>query len=162
MEPVEPTARLSPDGRPRPGALRCGPGLFRAPVGRTGRVGAVLSVVDRATRGPVAVAVALGVFGLAGGLGGRVGVAVAGGYALFFGGYCLLNLWACREAHCALTGPGFTAVGVLGIVAAAWPGEGLSWYGVNVESIAFLVVLAVGFAFERALVARTGQPTSCC
>jgi hypothetical protein len=90
-----------------------------------------------------------------------VGVAVAGGYVAFFGGYCLLNFWACREAHCALTGPGFTAAGFLGMIGAAWPGNALSWYTVRVEAIAFLAVLAGGFVFERALAASAGQRPSC-
>jgi hypothetical protein len=103
----------------------------------------------------------LGVFFLAGALGGRVGVAVAGGYLVFFSAYCLLNFWVCREAHCALTGPGFGVIGLLGVVAALWPGSGMSWYRVNVEAFAFLAVLAVGFAFERG-VAGSSSRRACC
>jgi hypothetical protein len=117
--------------------------------------------VDPLTRGPVAVAVGLGVFFLAGALGGRVGAAIAGAYLVFFSAYCLLNFWDCREAHCALTGPGFGAIGLLGLVGALLPGRALSWYGVKVEGLAFLAVLTVGFAFERAVAARSGRQPSC-
>jgi hypothetical protein len=152
------------DSRPQLAAgrgLQVGPGLRRPPSGRTGRLGAVLTTVDPFTRGPVAVAIGFGVFFPAGALGGRIGVAIAGGYLVFFSAYCLLNFWVCREAHCALTGPGFGAIGLLGLVGALWPGRSLSWYGVNVEGLAFLAVLTVGFAFERAVAARTGRRPSC-
>ncbi|MGH7667451.1 MAG: hypothetical protein ACREN1_09125 [Candidatus Dormibacteria bacterium] len=85
---------------------------------------------------------------------------MAGGYVAFFGFYCPLNFWACPEAHCAVTGPGFGVVGLLGLVAAGWPGGALSWYRVGPEGVAFLAVLAAGFAFERAVVSRGGQRQS--
>ena len=141
--------------------LHVGPGPFRAPTGRTGRAATPLGVLDRVTRGPLALAVGVGVFALAAAAGGRAGVAIAGGYVALFGGYCLLNFWACREAHCALTGPGFTAVGVLGCVAAAWPGGALDWYREGVVADAFLAVIAVGFAYERTIATRTGQRPPC-
>jgi hypothetical protein len=103
----------------------------------------------------------LGVFLLAGGLGGRIGVAIAGGYLVLLSGYCVLNFWVCREAHCVLTGPGFGAFGLLGLIAAAWPGSGLSWYRVNVEGLAFLAVLAVGFGFERVVASSSNRRSGC-
>jgi hypothetical protein len=86
-------------------------------------------------------------------LSGRSGVALASAYVLLVGAYCLLNFWACREAHCALTGPGFTLVGLLGVAAAIWPTR-LPWYRVGVETVVYLAILAAGFAFERAVAAR--------
>jgi hypothetical protein len=105
--------------------------------------------------------IGFGVFALASSLGGRAGVAVAGGYSAFVGGYCLLNFRACREAHCAVTGPGFAAAGLLGLTAAAWPGPVLSWYSVRLEAIAFLAILVGGCIFERTLAGHVGQRSSC-
>jgi hypothetical protein len=100
-------------------------------------------------------------FVLANAIGGRAGLAVASGYVALIAGYCLLNFWACREAHCALTGPGFAAAGLLGLVAVAWPGAGLSWYRSNVVLVVFLVVMAAGYTFERAIATRSDHPSSC-
>ncbi len=75
--------------------------------------------------------------------------------ALYFalaGGWCDLNLIRRREAHCLVTGLGWSALAVVAIVAAAiapaligylWP--------------AFLAILAVAVAFEAAWALGTGK-----
>lgn len=94
-------------------------------------------------------------------IGGRPGLAVASGYVVLIAGYCLLNFWACREAHCALTGPGFAATGLLGLVAVVFPGMGLSWYRADIVLVVFLAVMAAGYAFERAVAPRSDRRGSC-
>ena len=92
-------------------------------------------VVEPAARGVAGVVVTVAFFAAAAAVGGRGGVAIAGAWVAVAGSYCLANFWHCRETHCAVTGPGWTLVAVLGFAAALAPGAGLSWYRVNVEKI---------------------------
>jgi hypothetical protein len=73
------------------------------------------------------------------------------------GAYCLANFRHCREAHCAVTGPGWALAAVLGFAAALAPGADLSWYRVNVETMVFVVILAAGYGLEYVVAARTGR-----
>ena len=108
-------------------------------------------------RGMRGVAVAVALFAAAAVVGGRGGAAIAGAWMLAAGLYCLSNFRHCREAHCAVTGPGWTLAGMLGLVAAVTPGGSLAWYRVSVQAAVFLVVLTAGYALEYLVAARTGQ-----
>jgi hypothetical protein len=112
---------------------------------------------EPAVRGAAGVAVAVALFAAAGAVGGRGGAAIAGAWMLAAGLYCLANFWHCREAHCAVTGPGWTLAGVLGLAAAVTPGGSLAWYRAGVQVAVFLVVLAAGYGLEYMVAARTGR-----
>jgi hypothetical protein len=99
------------------------------------------------------VAVTVALFAAAGTAGGRGRAAIAGAWMLAAGLYCAANFWHCRETHCAVTGPGWTLAGALGLAAAVTPGGSLSWYRVSVQGAVFLVVPGAGYA----VAARTGQ-----
>lgn len=102
----------------------------------------------RAVTGPVfrlpagvAVAVAVALAGAA--LPARGAAALSAAFFLAIGLYCGLNFWRCREPHCLVTGPGWTATGLVAAFAAAagrdW-GDGL-W-------LAFLAVWVAGYSLE--------------
>jgi hypothetical protein len=123
-----------------------------------GRVAAgYVRVTGPVLRGPAGVLVAVVSFAVAGAVGGRAGLAVASGYVTVIGAYCLLNFLHCRETHCGVTGPGFLLTAALGFAAALVPGPVLSWYRTGTVAAVFLVVLAVGYALEWAVAARTGR-----
>jgi hypothetical protein len=96
---------------------------------------------------PVLAAVALGSFRL----GTPDGLWLTAAYFLVFGGYCLANFARCREAHCVVTGAGWSALGVVG-----------AWGALTSHDIlgdlwnAFLIIAIIGFAFEGAWKARRG------
>jgi hypothetical protein len=113
--------------------------------------------VAPAVRGVAGVVVTVAFFAAAAAVGGRAGVAIASVWVLVAGTYCLANFWHCREAHCAVTGPGWTLAAVLGFAAAVAPGTGLSWYRVNVETLVFVVILCAGYGLEYVVAARTGR-----
>ncbi len=110
--------------------------------------------VEPAVRGIAGVLVTVAFFAAAAAVGGRAGVAIASGWVVVAGTYCMANFWHCRETHCAVTGPGWTLAAVLGFAAAL---AGLSWYRVNVETIVFVVILAAGYGLEYLVAARTGR-----
>lgn len=60
------------------------------------------------------------------------------------GGWCALNFWRCRHAHCLITGGGWLALAAFTAVEA---GIGHSLVG-RTESIVFVAVLAAGLLFE--------------
>jgi hypothetical protein len=60
------------------------------------------------------------------------------------GGWCALNFWRCRQAHCLLTGSGWL---LLALFTAAEAGRGGSLIGGD-EQLVFLAVLAIGLVFE--------------
>ncbi|MHB1941279.1 MAG: hypothetical protein ACYCS9_10740 [Candidatus Dormibacteria bacterium] len=64
--------------------------------------------------------------------------------ALLGGGWCALNFWRCRHAHCLVTGAGWL---VLGVFALAEAGTGRSLIRGYEEGV-FLGVLAAGIMFE--------------
>jgi len=114
-------------------------------------------VMEHVVRGMAGVLVAIAAFATAGAVGGRGGAAIAGTWMLLAGLYCLANFWHCREAHCVVTGPGWTLAGLLALAAAVTPGAGLSWYRVSTQAAVFVVVLAAGNGLEWAVAARTGR-----
>ncbi|MGI8563724.1 MAG: hypothetical protein ACR2MZ_09255 [Candidatus Dormibacter sp.] len=70
-------------------------------------------------------------------------------WALFFlyvGSYCIRNFIACRETHCAITGPGWILVGVaagLGSLSVLRiPDWGFTW-------LAYVAVAGLGFGLQR-------------
>jgi hypothetical protein len=113
--------------------------------------------VEPAVRGVAGVVVTVALFAAAGAAGGRGGAAIAGAWMTLAGLYCLANFWHCREAHCVVTGPGWTLAGLLALTAAVTPGGSLSWYRVSVQAAVFVVVLGAGYGLEWAASARTGR-----
>jgi hypothetical protein len=113
--------------------------------------------VEPAVRGVAGVVVTVALFAAAAAVGGRGGVAIASAWVAVAGCYCLANFWHCREAHCAVTGPGWTLAAVLGFAAALAPRASLAWYRVNVATIVFVVILAAGYGLEYVVAARTGR-----
>ncbi|MGH7860874.1 MAG: hypothetical protein ACRENM_04205 [Candidatus Dormibacteraceae bacterium] len=59
-------------------------------------------------------------------------------------GYCLLNFWRCREAHCIVSGSGWAALGAFEIAEAA-VGHSLVH---GDEGLAFTLILLGSIAFE--------------
>ena len=127
------------------------------PESRPSGTGRYLRLVHPVVRGCRGIVVAVAVFAAAGAIGGRGGLALASGYLVFLGSYCLLNFRECRETHCAITGPGWTLAALLGLAAVAAPGPALSWYGVTGESIAAIAICTVGYGLEWRVAARTGR-----
>lgn len=68
-------------------------------------------------------------------------VALASGAA---GGWCALNFWRCRHAHCVVTGAGWLGLAVFGLVEME---IGRSVIG-DEEGAVFLGVLGAGLVFE--------------
>ncbi len=112
--------------------------------------------VEPAVRGIAGVVVSVVFFAAAGVVGGRAGVAIASVWVLVAGTYCLANFRHCREAHCAVTGPGWVLAALVGFAAAVTPGAALSWYRVTAAAVVFVVVLAAGYGLEHLVAARTG------
>ncbi|WP_199434737.1 hypothetical protein [Qaidamihabitans albus] len=122
-----------------------------------GLVARYLRLAEPVLRGRVVVIIAIAVFIVAGAVDGRAGLLLASTFVLFHGTYCLLNFWHCRETHCVITGAGWTSLALLGFAAALIPGETLSWYQPNVEVGGYLAILALGYALEWIVAARTGR-----
>lgn len=99
------------------------------------------------------VAVVLAGFLVAALLPESVGIWLAGILYLAVGGYCSLNFWRCREAHCIVTGIGFTVLG-LAVLAAA---VGARTVVFEHEGSVLLGVLAAAIAFEAAWRWRHGS-----
>jgi hypothetical protein len=76
----------------------------------------------------------------------RGDLALDGTAFLAAGSWCALNFWRCRQVHCLLSGGGWLALGSLTLGEVAL---GHSLIGGD-EQVAFLIVLAVGVAFEAA------------
>ena len=73
-------------------------------------------------------------------------------YFLTVGGWCSLNFARCREAHCAITGAGLTALAGAAFVAV---GLGRDWR--DPLWLAALGVLVAGFLFETIWTAAHGH-----
>lgn len=73
-------------------------------------------------------------------------LALEGAAALTAGGWCALNFWRCRHAHCLVTGVGWLGLSLLAFVEA---GLGHSVIG-GYERGVFVVVLVIAFVFEAA------------
>jgi hypothetical protein len=77
----------------------------------------------------------------------RADLAADGLAALAAGGWCALNFWRCRHAHCVVTGTGWLALSVVAFAGAGLGHSLISGY----EQPVFLGVLAVAVAFEAVL-----------
>jgi hypothetical protein len=97
-------------------------------------------------------AVVLGAFFVASLLPDRIGVWIAVVLYLAVGLYCSVNFWRCREAHCVITGAGFTLLG-LGLLAEAL---GVHTPIGEYNGQILLGVLVVALAFEAVVRARNG------
>ena len=86
------------------------------------------------------------------GLGSPDGLLVEGAFFLIFGTYCLANFARCREAHCIVTGLGWSALAIVsvGAVAVGHDIRGGAW-------TAFLVIALAGHGFEAIWKARHGS-----
>lgn len=76
-------------------------------------------------------------------------------FAAYFGlagGWCLLNLARSREAHCLVTGIGWTGLAFLSLAAAL---GGID--AVSAAWLAFVAVLGLGICFEVMWAARAGS-----
>lgn len=82
--------------------------------------------------------------GLAGHLPTRPGLAVIALACLGGGGWCAVNYWRCRHAHCLITGVGWLALAAPAVLGSA---VGHSLLG-NTEQLVFLGVLVAGVVFE--------------
>ncbi|HEY3869110.1 MAG TPA: hypothetical protein VGM10_12200 [Actinocrinis sp.] len=82
--------------------------------------------------------------GLAPSLSTRAGLLVNGAAALAAGGWCALNFWRCRHAHCLVTGAGWSALALLSLGEAV---RGSSLIHGD-EGLLFLAVLVAGLVFE--------------
>jgi hypothetical protein len=68
------------------------------------------------------------------------------------GGYCLANFSRCREAHCVVTGVGWTALAVACAVALA------TGHDIHTAAwLAFLAIAVVGHGFEAIWSYRHGS-----
>lgn len=88
--------------------------------------------------------VVIGLLNLAPHLPLRAGLAAVGVAALVGGGWCSLNFWRCRHAHCLVTGPGWLALSAFVFAEVAL---GRSVIGGD-EQLVFIVVLGLAIAFE--------------
>lgn len=129
-------------------------------------------IADRFLRGVYALGnlglltILLGGFFVASVLPDHVGVWLAAALYLAAGLYCSVNFWRCREAHCVVTGIGFTALGVGLLGAGAGVPNLISEH--NGLILLGTLVLAVGFeAVWRAVhgsnaVRREREPAAHC
>jgi hypothetical protein len=78
--------------------------------------------------------------------------------ALAAGGWCSLNFWRCRHAHCVVTGPAWLALSIFAFTEA---GIGRSLIAGD-EQLVFLGVLAAALCFEGVwyLARRTNAVTA--
>lgn len=60
------------------------------------------------------------------------------------GGWCSLNYWRCRHAHCLITGPGWLAFGAFAFVEAGLGHSVIDGY----EQPVFMGILALAVVFE--------------
>lgn len=102
--------------------------------------------LDRLLRGPAALyfAVVIALLVFAPQLPTRAELLVEGLAALIAGGWCSINYWRCRHAHCLVTGAGWLALALFTGVEA---GLGRSLVG-GEEQLVFLGILVLGLAFE--------------
>jgi hypothetical protein len=104
--------------------------------------------VDRVRLGNLAAASVLiavvGLLNIAAHLPVRPALVVVGLAGLAAGGWCSLNYWRCRHAHCLITGPGWMAFGVFALVEAIIGHSLIGGY----EQPVFMAILAVAVLFE--------------
>jgi len=104
--------------------------------------------VDRIRLGNIAgvgiVAAVVSLLSIAAHLPAQPALTLNGLAGLSAGGWCTLNYWRCRHAHCLITGPGWLAFGAFALVEA---GLGHSIIG-GYEQPVFLGILATAVIFE--------------
>ncbi|MGH2885461.1 MAG: hypothetical protein ACRDPA_22625, partial [Solirubrobacteraceae bacterium] len=105
-------------------------------------------VIDRilptgASRCAFFIAIAVGI-SAAGQLPTTPGLAIGSATTFVASGYCLLNFWRCREAHCIISGTGWAA---LGLFETAEIALGHSLIHRN-EGAVFVAILVIAVAFE--------------
>lgn len=129
-----------------------------APLPARGTGGALARVIDRYrtlmapfVRGCTGLCFALIVFALASSLPPEAGLLLGSSWCLWAGSYCLVNYWRCRETHCMVTGPGWLAVGLVGVISAA---SGM-WFSRNAVLDAAVLVVLLGYGLEWVWAAAT-------
>ena len=148
MSPVDLTVERDQDST-RPSALSCGPRALCgwSPPARNADT-ALKSRVDHLVLGNVVAVmtfvVVIGLLNVAPHLPLRAELATVGLAALIGGGWCLLNFWRCRHAHCLVTGPGWLALSAFAFVEAVL---GHSVIGGD-EQLVFVGVLGAALVFE--------------
>jgi hypothetical protein len=104
--------------------------------------------VDRIRLGNLAavsvVVVVVGLLNLAAHLPAQSALVVVGLAGLASGGWCSLNFWRCRHAHCLITGPGWLALGAFALLEAGLGHSLIAGY----EQAVFMAILAVAVLFE--------------
>lgn len=88
----------------------------------------------------------IGLLNLAAHLSVRPALFVYGLTGLAAGGWCLLNFWRCRHAHCLITGPGWLAFAAFALIEATL---GRSVIDGNEEGL-FFGILGVALLYEIA------------
>jgi hypothetical protein len=88
--------------------------------------------------------VVVGLLNVAGHLSAQPSLVVFGMAGLAAGGWCSLNFWRCRHAHCLITGPGWLAFGAFALVEAGLGHSLIDGY----EQPVFMGVLVVAVIFE--------------
>lgn len=73
-------------------------------------------------------------------------LALEGAAALTTGGWCALNFWRCRHAHCLVTGVGWLGLSLLAFIEARLGHSVIGGY----ERGVFILMLALGCVFEAA------------
>lgn len=101
-------------------------------------------------RGCWAIPVGGGVYLISRSLGGAA-LSISGLYFLAYAAYCLANFARCREAHCIITGLGWSVLGTVTVVAAALQ---LPWFAQI--WFAFVGVAVIGHGFELIWAATRG------
>lgn len=92
------------------------------------------------------VVVVVGLLNLAGHIPARPALGVEALTGFIGGGWCSLNFWRCRHAHCLVTGPGWLIFALFVLVEAAIGHSLIGGY----EQPAFFGILGVAVIFEVA------------
>jgi hypothetical protein len=82
------------------------------------------------------------------------GLLVAGAFFALFGAACWYNGRRCGALHCRISGPGYVALALVALAAAA----GLVPLGTGPLLVAFLAVMVGSFAIEHVHERRQGTP----
>jgi hypothetical protein len=90
------------------------------------------------------VVVVIGLLNLPAHLAVQPGLVVDGLAGLAAGGWCSLNFWRCRPAHCLIAGPGWLAFRVFALVEAGLGHSLIDGY----EQPVFMGVLGLAVIFE--------------
>lgn len=125
------------------------------PPARTGwqrRADSYRNLAGPVFRLPMGVLVALGVALGASRLPVGAGMVLDAAFFLAIGLYCTANFWRCREAHCLVTGAGWTLIGVTAV--AGTVGDH-GWH--EPLWMSFLVIWVAGFVFEIVVRLKTGS-----